>query len=38
FLKIRDYAEELLDGLNLVEWPEKVKIKYLFLAWRTKTR
>ncbi|KKK43790.1 MAG: Leucine--tRNA ligase subunit alpha [Candidatus Lokiarchaeum sp. GC14_75] len=26
FLKIRDYAEELLDGLNLVEWPEKVKL------------
>jgi len=26
FLKIRDYAEELLDGLNVVEWPEKVKL------------
>ena len=26
FLKIRDYAEELLEGLNIVEWPEKVKI------------
>ncbi|MFX0153525.1 MAG: leucine--tRNA ligase [Candidatus Hodarchaeota archaeon] len=26
FLKIRDYAEELLDGLNIVDWPEKVKI------------
>ena len=26
FLKIRDYAEELLDGLNQVDWPEKVKI------------
>jgi leucyl-tRNA synthetase len=26
FLKIRAYAEELLDGLNTVEWPEKVKI------------
>ncbi len=26
FLKIRDYAEELLEGLNLVDWPEKVKI------------
>ncbi len=26
FLKIREYAEELLDGLNTVEWPEKVKI------------
>ncbi len=25
FLKIREYAEELLDGLNQVEWPEKVK-------------
>ena len=25
FLKIREYAEELLDGLNMVEWPEKVK-------------
>ncbi len=25
FLKIRDYAEELLDGLNTVDWPEKVK-------------
>ncbi|MFX1573110.1 MAG: leucine--tRNA ligase [Promethearchaeota archaeon] len=26
FLKIRDYAEELLEGLNIVEWPERVKI------------
>ncbi len=26
FLKIREYAEELLEGLNSVEWPEKVKI------------
>ncbi|TFG05723.1 MAG: leucine--tRNA ligase [Promethearchaeota archaeon] len=26
FLKIREYAEELLDGLNMVDWPEKVKI------------
>ena len=26
FLKIRDYAEELLEGLSIVEWPEKVKI------------
>ena len=25
FLKIRDYADELLEGLNAVEWPEKVK-------------
>ena len=25
-LKIRDYAEQLLDGLDVVEWPEKVKI------------
>ncbi|MFW9936266.1 MAG: leucine--tRNA ligase [Candidatus Thorarchaeota archaeon] len=25
FLKIRAYAEELLDGLNIVDWPEKVK-------------
>ncbi|MFH1849878.1 MAG: leucine--tRNA ligase [archaeon] len=26
FLGIRDYAEELLSGLDKVEWPEKVKI------------
>ncbi|MHA1146901.1 MAG: leucine--tRNA ligase [Promethearchaeota archaeon] len=26
FLKIRNYAEELLEGLEVVEWPEKVKI------------
>jgi leucyl-tRNA synthetase len=26
FLKIRNYAEELLEGLNTVDWPEKVKI------------
>ncbi|MFX1409267.1 MAG: leucine--tRNA ligase [Promethearchaeota archaeon] len=26
FLKIRTYAEELLNGLNEVDWPEKVKI------------
>ncbi len=26
FLRIRDYAEELLDDLNNLEWPEKVKI------------
>ncbi|MFX1390235.1 MAG: leucine--tRNA ligase [Promethearchaeota archaeon] len=26
FLKIRDYAEELLEGLNYVDWPEKVKL------------
>jgi leucyl-tRNA synthetase len=26
FLKARDYAEELLTGLDIVEWPEKVKI------------
>ncbi len=26
FLKIRDYAEQLLEGLNLVDWPEKVKV------------
>ena len=25
YLKIRNYAEELLDGLDMVEWPEKVK-------------
>ncbi|GAH48380.1 unnamed protein product, partial [marine sediment metagenome] len=26
FLKIRSYAEELLNGLNNVDWPEKVKV------------
>jgi leucyl-tRNA synthetase len=26
FLKIRDYAEELLEGLNLVNWPDNVKL------------
>jgi leucyl-tRNA synthetase len=26
FLKIRDYAEELLEGLEKVDWPNKVKI------------
>ena len=26
FLKIRVYAEELLEGLNIVDWPEKVKL------------
>ncbi|MFX0043229.1 MAG: leucine--tRNA ligase, partial [Candidatus Hodarchaeota archaeon] len=26
FLKIRSYAEELLNGLEKVDWPEKVKI------------
>jgi leucyl-tRNA synthetase len=26
FLKIREYAEELLEGLNSVEWPDKVKV------------
>jgi len=26
FLKIREYADELLEGLNNVDWPEKVKI------------
>lgn len=26
FLKIRSYAEELLNGLNSVDWPEKVKV------------
>lgn len=26
FLKIRAYAEELLEGLEIVDWPEKVKL------------
>jgi leucyl-tRNA synthetase len=26
FLRIREYAEELLAGLEIVDWPEKVKI------------
>jgi len=26
FLKIRNYAEELLEGLDIVEWPDKVKL------------
>ncbi|GAH93803.1 unnamed protein product, partial [marine sediment metagenome] len=26
FLKIREYADELLDGLETVDWPEKVKL------------
>ncbi|MFX1269838.1 MAG: class I tRNA ligase family protein, partial [Promethearchaeota archaeon] len=26
FLKIRAYAEQLLEGLNIVDWPEKVKL------------
>ncbi|MFX0069894.1 MAG: class I tRNA ligase family protein [Candidatus Hermodarchaeota archaeon] len=26
FLKIREYAEELLNGLKIVDWPEKVKL------------
>ncbi len=26
FFKITDYAEELLDGLNKINWPEKTKI------------
>jgi len=26
FLKIRDYTQELLEGLNLVDWPDKVKL------------
>jgi leucyl-tRNA synthetase len=26
FLKIRNYAEELLEGLETVDWPEKVKL------------
>jgi leucyl-tRNA synthetase len=27
FLKITDYAEELLDSLGALEWPERVKLK-----------
>ncbi len=26
FFKIRDYAEELLEGLENIDWPEKVKV------------
>jgi leucyl-tRNA synthetase len=26
FLKIREFAEELLEGLDTVDWPEKVKV------------
>ncbi len=26
FFKITDYAEELLDGLNSIDWPEKTKL------------
>ena len=33
YLRITDYAEKLLDGLDTLEWPEKVKTHAAQLDW-----